>query len=737
MGRGTRRTDASAYGRATFGTVVGRPNFVERTRLLDLLLGVPPGRCVCIVAPGGYGKSTLLRQWESADPRAVVRVDLDRDDNDPVALLDHLWHALVTVRDRISPDRDPGTRDAEAPIGVERLLGLLHGVDPGSPLVLLLDHAEVLHTRAARDILTTLVRDSSPGVVLGLASRREPPGGTGRLRSSGALVEVRRRDLALDEHEIDRLLDGLGVERDERLDATLERSEGWPVAVYLSALAATRPADSPSDTVHDAEHFIAEYVDEAILGRVSPGRREFLLGTAILDRLSGPLCDFVLEREASADRLMALEATNLLIESLDGSRDWYRYHPLFADHLRDVLHHADPELVDILHRRAARWFSDNDMPVWAVHHAQEAGDATLAATLVARHARSQFNASRYETVSDWFAWFDDLDPFPSIPGLAETGALAFSWIGDVARAERWASRALAGVGDGRIGPLGRLVRGFGCPADLAHMRDDARTAVAELPADSDWHAAALALDGLGQMLDGDPQAARRSLSSAILHGESYQALMAAATAHALMATLSIEVDDWGDAARHVGHAISDAEAANLEHLVTGCLSFAVAARIETHAGRISVAEGLVRRAAAARAATTDATPIVSAFALQELSRAHLELGDVPGARQAHREATSMLGERGRFGRLDVELDRLAEQLADLPTGAIGASSLTAAEMRLLPHLVTHLTFGEIADRLYVSRHTVKTQAMSIYRKLEVSSRGEAVGRARDLGLLPG
>lgn len=167
----------------------------------------------------------------------------------------------------------------------------------------------------------------------------------------------------------------------------------------------------------------------------------------------------------------------------------------------------------------------------------------------------------------------------------------------------------------------------------------------------------------------------------------------------------------------------------------GCMAFAAASRCATHAGDVASGRVLVTKSSAARQTSGATLPIISAWALTQLARAHLELGDVAGSRQITREATSIMADRDGFGSLTADLGQLVAQLAELPAGSVGASSLTAAEVRLLPHLATYLTFPEIGERLYVSRHTVKTQALSIYRKLEVSSRKEAVERARALGLL--
>ncbi len=168
---------------------------------------------------------------------------------------------------------------------------------------------------------------------------------------------------------------------------------------------------------------------------------------------------------------------------------------------------------------------------------------------------------------------------------------------------------------------------------------------------------------------------------------------------------------------------------------TSALVYAWAARVELHRGDVERGREYVARAARLRPLLTYALPVVSAQALLEMARAYIALADPAGSRTVLRQVHDIVQQRPSLGHIPDQADDLRRTLDTIRGGALGASSLTTAELRLLPLLPTHLSFPEIGERLYVSRHTVKTQAISIYRKLGVSSRSEAITRVNELGLL--
>ena len=163
--------------------------------------------------------------------------------------------------------------------------------------------------------------------------------------------------------------------------------------------------------------------------------------------------------------------------------------------------------------------------------------------------------------------------------------------------------------------------------------------------------------------------------------------------------------------------------------------YGVGARVAAHGGDMARAKADLVRAQLIRPLANHAAPWLSVDALLELARAYLAISDAAGAQQVLREAEHIIRRRPALGTLTTELLEIRQRVAGTLSLLAGSTTLTAAELRLLPMLPTYLSFEEIGDRLSISRHTVKTQAMSIYGKLQASSRGEAVERAIDLGLL--
>jgi LuxR family maltose regulon positive regulatory protein len=194
--------------------------------------------------------------------------------------------------------------------------------------------------------------------------------------------------------------------------------------------------------------------------------------------------------------------------------------------------------------------------------------------------------------------------------------------------------------------------------------------------------------------------------------------------------------DWTQAATLADQAHGVVRDGRLDNYVASGLVHAVVARTALHRGEVPRAQAQLGRAARLRPLLTYALPYFAVQTLLELGRAYLALDDGAGARVVLRQARDVLRRRPDLGILPSQAEELGGKLDTVRGGTVGVSSLTTAELRLLPLLSTHLSFREIGERLYVSHHTVKTQAISIYRKLGVSSRGEAIQRARDLGLLP-
>ena len=245
----------------------------------------------------------------------------------------------------------------------------------------------------------------------------------------------------------------------------------------------------------------------------------------------------------------------------------------------------------------------------------------------------------------------------------------------------------------------------------------------------------LLTEGMSYVLERDPGRADPIFAHAVDVATSAGALPVVAMVLAQRGILAAQLDDRPAAEAFARQALAIVEGGNFDHYWTSALVYAWGAGMAALNGDVAGARQYVARAARIRPLLTYALPVISAQALLELARAYIALGDSSGAQAVLRQAQDIFQQRPDLGVLPDEAARLRATLATIPTGTGGASSLTTAELRLLPLLSTHLTLGEISQRLYVSRNTVKTQVAAIYRKFGVSSRRAAVGRMHELGLL--
>src|SRR5215213_1508655 len=716
---------------------------VARTGLVDRLLASGSVPLVCVVGPAGYGKTTLLAQWAEREPRPVAWISVDQRDNDPAVLLRYLAVAL----DRVEPI-DPRVVQALAGPGVSivgavsRLAAAMAAMT--RPVALVLDHVELLDTRQCLDAVAELAAQLPPGSQLLLASRARPPLPVALLRAQGQVVELGVEDLAMDHQAARDLLEGAGVKLDDaEVSELVVRTEGWPVGLYLAALAhkaGAGPRRHAWAGFTGDDRFMADYLWSELLVQLPPERVAFLTRTAVLERLSGPLCDAVLETTGSGADLAWVEASNLLLVPLDRRRRWYRYHHLFQELLSAELDRREPELVPALHARAASWCEPNGLPETAIDHAQAAGDTDRVAQLVWQLAMPAYGAGRVDSTRRWFGWFEDQGLLGRYRSVAVLGAWLHALVGQPAAAERWADAAEQGpvggtlpdglTGQSYLALLGALL----CRNGLDRMRADTQAALAELSPGSQWRPTAQLLEGIGYLLAGETDRADPILAHAAEVATEAGALPAAAVALAERSLVAMHQQDWQQAATLAEQASGMVRAGALDGYVASALVHAVAARVAIHQGEVRQAQEQLARATRLRPLLTYALPYFAVQTLLELGRACLALDDAAGARVVLRQARDILRRRPNLGILPTHVEQLRSKLDSNRGGAVGVSSLTTAELRLLPLLPTRLTFAEIGERQYISQHTVKTHASSVYRKLGVSSRSQAVQRLQEFGL---
>jgi len=716
-----------------------RPGIVHRTALVERLAAtaVP---VMTVAAPPGYGKTTLLAQWAGRIGSRVAWLSCDRGDNDPVVLLS----ALAAALDRIGPV-DPAIFSALASSGaditmVPRFVSAVSSV--GAPVTVVLDHAEAVTNRQCLNTIAEFALRLPPGWRLAVASRAVVPLPTARLRAQGGILEVTADDLAMGPSEACSLLKEAGVEVGQAaLRDLLQRTEGWPAGLYIAALAinsGTRHSDAGFTFTGD-DVYMGDYLRSELLDRISAEEASFLSRTSVLDRMCGSLCDAILAEKGSEAVLVQMEARNLLLVPLDRRREWYRYHHLLRDLLRSELRRREPDLVQDLHYRAAAWFEANAMPESAINHARAAGDYDRVARLVLGLQQPVWGSGRVETVLHWMEWLRDVTSAEYYGAVAAHGSLIFALLGQPAEAERWAAAAERAIPAGVL-PDGSTMeatlaylRANLCRSGLGEMRRDARIAWEGLSPGSPYRATMLYTEGISYLLEGDPARAAPILARALDLATNAGSLPLVGLILAEQCSVAVEGDDWSEVTTLMQRATAIVDD-GLGDYWTSALVYAWASRAAAHEGDTCRAQFYLGRAARLRPLLSYVLPVVSVQALLEMTRSYLALGDPDGAAAVLAQIHDILQQRPDLGLLPALAARLQASLAHGNARPAGASSLTSAELRLLPLLATHLSYQEISERLFVSKNTVKTQAYSAYRKLGVSTRSDAVLRARELGL---
>ena len=724
-----------------------RDGIVERAALVERLRTTPNARTVLIQAPLGYGKTSLLAQWAAADRRSVAWISLDRHDDDPIVLLTYLAAAIGRIQP-IHPAVVRALRSPSASVRTRILPSLavaLSALD--QPILLILDDVHELHHPDVVDALGFVAASLPDGSQLALAARGEPSLPIARWRAGGRLLELGPNDLALDAAEAGSLLEraGVALTSDEVRDLA-DRTEGWPAGLYLAALAIQRRPDEGASRsrLHDRDRFLGDYLRSELAPGLTPREVRFLTRTSVLDRLSAPLCDAVTGRRGSAAMLAGIERANLFLVPLDHERDWYRYHGLFRAMLADELERREPGRRRELQVRAAEWFVEQGRHEEALGYFFEAGELDRAAELVEWLALPLFRAGRMGTLRKWLDRLD-AETLGRHPSTAALAGLGFALIGEAADADRWVTLAsqvvLAHDEPESVGPSGAsaasltgLVRALTCPDGPDRMLADATSSVAREPDWSPWRTAVLLAQGVGQLLVGDVDQARTTLTTAAGAGEQLGAQPARSAALAQLGLLAVERGEWTTAETFAAKARSVITAAGLADYPMTALAFALSARTVARRGDLARARADLAHLAGLVPHVTYGLPWLAIQVRVEMARTHLLLGDHDVARTLLREIDAILDRRPDVGTLRVRVDGLREHV-DRSSRTARSDTLTEAELRLVPLLPTHLSFIEIADIQVLSPNTVKTQAISIYRKLGASSRSDAVARARELGLL--
>ena len=724
-----------------FGPPPIPPRIVPRTALVNRLRA-STSAVIASFAPPGYGKTTLLTEWARRDGRQFGWLTLGGADNFPVSFLTRLAFVFgangVAVEDALCllRARPPPIGDA-----VSALANALRVLD--DPMVVVFDDAHVLTTPACLEAIEVLIEIVPPGSQFAFAGRSAPSLSFARLRAQGRLADFGSDELRLSDREARALLRGAGLKISDGEVARLnEHVEGWAAGVYLTARSLRAKSshqvggalgDGPQSDLH-------EYFQREVAPNLSNDQRAFLPAIAVPERVSGSLATAITRRADAAERLEELERANLFLVPLDRTRTWYRFHHLFRELLLgDLELREPPQVVAALNHRAAEWFEQHGDVESALDHYAAAGRRDRVIGLLETHAQRLWHEGRFELLEHWLEQFDDPDLLEQHPGLAGYAALFAVLSGNAERAEQLSelverSASGAAMPDGSETPTGwrALLRAIGCRNGPEQMRTDAELALATLAGDSLLRPAAFLVLGAARLLladDGGPAfaAAAEGARRAHLPGTEVMALSESAF-------VAVADGDWERAEELADRAGAIAATGRVGEQVQTLLAWTMRARIALRRGEWVEARFALNRATELLPRATSAIPWYAVQVRLELVRSHLGLTDVSAAAALLDEVDALFARRPALGILRDRADELRVELRAGEGERRREARLTPAELRLVPLLPTHLSFRAIAERLNISRNTVKTQAISICRKLGVSSRSEAIRRALELGL---
>ena len=726
---------------AKFHPSVRQQPLVPRGPLVDRLMDAGDVPVVLVFAPIGYGKSVLVSQWSDADPRPFAWLTVDERDDDAAVFVTYLLLALHRVE-----AVDPTILSSLARAGRRVTGAVLDQVGDmlrrrQQPFVLVLDGIDALTSRTVLEVFHLVAENLPNGSQLCLIGRRQPAARWRDEEAQRRVLRLGQEDLRFSNAEVAALIQTAGARGSGTdIEDLLRKTEGWAAGLSMTALALPAADEAADvDTAVGSESLVADYLREELLANLATADQRFLERVSVLDEMCGAVCDTALQTQGSAEVLQRLATAGVLLVPL-AEEGWYRLHHVFAALLRVELRRSEPELVRPLQARASRWFEAHDRPEEAIAQALNAGEADRAASLIWHQVPACLASGRLAALEDWLSGFTPRQ-VTTYAELALTAAWCALQRGRVA--DHWLSMAEAGryaakvkERPAEVAAACALLRSMLGRNGAVQMGADADLARRLLPADDPWSATVEALAAVSACLSGHPDEGRIGLERVVELATGTAAHDVRALALPQLAVLALDDDDMASARTLADEAARGMRAHGLEGfamlLAAPCLSALIRAGAGGHADAHPLAQSCAQRLALAG----PTAPWAGVQCRRLLAQAELALGHPAAARTVLSEAQTLLSSLPDGRVLRESVARTWRQIETLPTqGVPGALELTSAELRVLQYLPTHLSFEEIGRQLFVSRNTVKTQAVAAYRKLGVASRSEAVERAYALGLI--
>ena len=730
---------------------IARP-LVPRPALVERLVHGPARRLTLIRGQAGWGKSSVLAAWSAADPRAFAWLALDRGDNDSVRFFMYVIEALHTVADSVGERsasilRTPGVDIVDQVLPV--LINELDALPERSVFVLedyhAIDRAEV------HEAVSYLIDLAPASLELVISTRVEPPLPLSRLRGRGELLEIASADLRFSIDDAHTLLvghQGLVLEPAD-VKRLVERTEGWPAGLYLAALSLAGRTDAHEliGAFAGDDRNVVDYLTTEVLAGQAAETRAFMLATSVLDRLCAPLCDQVVDRAGSAAMLRDIERSNSFLIALDNRREWYRYHHLFRELLRNELFSTDPATAATANRRAATWLGERGLVSEAISHLVAAEEVEEAGDLIASSWLGFASSGEHETVRTWL----ELLPTAVHDGdsrLCVASALVAIATGRLDEVGRWidqAARAAAG---------GPFYDGFSSGAaaadclrtvhswllgDLGACRAAGEAALLDAAEASPWDGVTYTWLGASLFWLGHEEEGQAALREAV---ERCRAASFRPPWIACLSLLSLTHHLQGD--QNAARTFSDealamsARAGLNEYSRLTATAHITRAGLLTGTGRAEEARAELQRVV--EGAHQGSGPVEIAHAQVALSMAAQATGDTAAARLYLDDAGSVIQGCPDPGPVVTAFLHRAESHSAGPRRVTQpltpvAVDFSEREMAVLRLLASTLSQREIGSMLFISLNTVKTHSKSVFRKLGVASRGDAVARARELQLI--
>lgn len=687
-----------------------RADYTPRPRLLARLADGLARKLILVSAPAGFGKTTLLNVWLDHEHRkgqlAFGWLSLDRGDSVPTRFWTYFVRALQVAAPGLG-EMALGMLEASKQPPIENVLTvLLNAIDAWKkPLVLVLDDYHRIDSAAIQAGMLFLLEHLPPNFHLALGTRIDPPWPLARLRAQQHVLEVRQHDLRFTPAEAaDFLRDAMRLNLTREDTTALDvHTEGWIAGLQMAALSLQRQSDARGfiAAFTSSDRYIFDYLLEEVLQNQPPTVQDFLLKTAILDQFSASLCDALLERRDSADRLADLERANLFLTPLDNERHWYRYHHLFAQLLQS---HGKKSGLDyaLYHHKASVWLAEHGLPAAALGHALQAGAVEDAARIAEDNALVMLGQGHLGTLAAW------LDALPD--SLAQTRpwlCVAHAWVtiyaGKVEVTEQWLAQAetqlresTQDAGDNksrRIAGHVALIRSQICGLRNDHARTTpfVQQALELLPVeDAMGRIMAYAQLGIGLRQQGEFDAAEVALERAVALAGSQQSNQVTIFARYHLAALRVWRGQLERAAQDFRHIIQSAQAEKVASSVI-CLPYQALSRIACGQNRLDEALEMTRQGLALAEQWGHGEFILTGYI--DLAEVLLAQGDTPGALDAMARAKHLSGDMvwpSWLEALDIKMQWSAGNQAAVTAWARDFEARQATPELNLPNVAIYL-----------------------------------------------